>query len=140
MKTLLLAIAILISISAFSQDYTISRYEQKSDQLFICINSTVAPVYIEHFFTEGQRSTPDSIKVTMEGLIADLQIKANDYVVPEPIVSKVQEAKNIQLSVIKIAEFKTDKLKVIAEKKKAEADKILEDAKPKEEIIKEIIK
>ena len=140
MKTVLLAIAILISISAFSQDYTISRYEQKSDQLFICINSTVAPVYIEHFFTEGQRSTPDSIKVTMEGLIADLQIKANDYVVPEPIVSKVQEAKNIQLSVIKIAEFKTDKLKVIAEKKKAEADKILEDAKPKEEIIKEIIK
>ena len=140
MKTLLFTIAILVSISAFSQDYKISRYEQKSDQLFICINSTVAPVYVEHFFTEGQRSTPDSIKVTIEGLIADLQIKADDYVVPEPIVSKVQEAKNIQLSETKIAKFKADKLKAITDKKKAEADKILEDAKPKEEIIKEIIK
>jgi len=53
MKTVLLAIAILVSISAYSQDYKISRYEQKSDQLFICINSTVAPVYVEHFFSEG---------------------------------------------------------------------------------------
>lgn len=128
MKTLLLALAILVSISVYSQDYNISRYEQKSDQLFICINSTVAPVYVEHFFTEGQRSCADSIKITIEKLVAELEIKADKYIVPEPLISKVDEAKAIKLSSINIAIFKAEKI--------LESEKVIET----EEIIKDIIK
>jgi len=53
-----------------------------------------------------------------------LEIKADDYVAPEPIVSKVEEAKSINLSVENIAIIKAKKLK-------DKADKLLLDDKIK---------
>ena len=106
-------------------NYTISRYEEKSDSLFICINSNTKPVYIEHFFTEEERATPESRKETIERLVAELEIKADEYVEPEKAVSKVEEAKAIVLDTVKIKE-KKDEIKA-------------ERLEPKEEVIEPVV-
>jgi hypothetical protein len=87
--------------------HTITRYEEKSDQLFICINHTEKPVYVEHFFNEDERKDDESRKATIEKLVAKLEIKADEYVEPEPFVSKVEEAREIKLSDANIASAKT---------------------------------
>ena len=112
MKTLLITIAILFSLGLNAQEnYKISRYEQTGEQLFICINSTEVPVYIEHFFTEGEKSTPDSIKITIEGLLAELEIKADAYVAPEPLQNKIVETKKFSFSKRNVATKKAKKIK-----------------------------
>lgn len=88
--------------------HTISRYEEKLDQLFICINHTEKPVYLEHFFTEDERKDDSSRKATIERLVAELQIKADEYVEPEPFVSHVEDARKIKLSDANIATAKTE--------------------------------
>ena len=88
----------------------ISRYEEKSDSLFICINHTEKPVYVEHFFTESERKDEKSKIATIEKLVADLEIKADEYVEPEKFVSKIEEAKAFKLSTEKIATAKAELL------------------------------
>lgn len=92
--------------SAF--EYVITRYEEKSDALFICINSTNNPVYIEHFFTPDEMADEASRTACIEGLVAQLQIKDNEYVAPEPFTSKVAEAQALPVNVESIATKKAD--------------------------------
>lgn len=54
MKTLLF-IFMFCSVLTQAQTFKITRYEQKSDALFVCINSLTKPVYIEHFLTADER-------------------------------------------------------------------------------------
>jgi hypothetical protein len=88
-------------------NYQISRYEEKSDQLFICISHTEKPVYIEHFFTAEEMKDEASRIATIEKLVAELEIKADEYVEPEPFVSKVEEAQAFVLDSKKIADVKS---------------------------------
>jgi len=90
------------------ETYKITRYEEKSDALFICINHTEKPVYIEHFFTEDERKNEESIKDTIAGLIAELEIKADEYVEPEESVSNLEYAKNLTISNSKITAKKAE--------------------------------
>ena len=85
----------------------ITRYEEKSDSLFICINSDTKPVYLEHFFTEEERATELTRKATIEKLMGELKVKEDEYVEPEQAVSKVEEARAFQLDSKKIADAKT---------------------------------
>jgi hypothetical protein len=101
--------------------YSISRYEEKSDQLFICINHTEKPVYIEWFFTEDERKDEKSRIATIEKLVAKLQIKADEYVEPEAWVSRLEEAKALKLDSDKIATAKAELLLV----KEVEAELLL---------------
>ena len=101
----------------------ITRYEEKSDSLFICINSDTKPVYLEHFFTEEERATELTRKATIEKLMGELKVKEDEYVEPEQAVSKVEEARAFQLDSKKITDAKAafiakrlaDKVEVIAE-------------------------
>jgi len=125
------------------QTYTISRYEEQGDSLFICINSTNNPVYHEHFFTTEEKL---DIPRTIERLVAELELKDEAYVAPLPRVSKVEEAKALTIDKTNIA---TKKAKIVADKLEAiaieEAEKLakeelqaIEDAKVIEPIIEEV--
>jgi nicotinamide mononucleotide adenylyltransferase len=76
----------------------ITRYEEKTDSLFICINSDTKPVYLEHFFTEEERATELTRKATIEKLMGELKVKEDEYVEPEQAVSKVEEARAFLLT------------------------------------------
>lgn len=90
--------------------YKITRFEQTGDQLFICITSKNNPVYIEHFFTEEEKLDE---KGTIERLIAELELKDEEYVEPAPVVSRIDECCDMKFSEKNIA---TKKLEIIAEK------------------------
>lgn len=102
-------------------EYTISRYEEQGDSLFICINSKNNPVYIEHFFTAEEKLDKEG---TIEGLIAELELMDEAYVAPLQRVSKVEEAQALILSKDKIA---TKKAAIVAAKKDAEKAKTEEE-------------
>jgi len=106
MKKSILALffALLIFGVSAQKGYKITRYEVKSDALFVCLNSTTKPVYIEKFLTLEERKDSISIKAAIEQLIAELQVKEYDYVKPEEYVSKPDKAKRI--------EGKTDSVRV----------------------------
>lgn len=91
-------------------NYTITRFEQTGDQLFICITSKNNPVYIEHFFTEEEKLDE---KGTIERLIAELELKDEEYVEPAPVVSRIDECCDMKFSEKSIAK---NKLEIIAEK------------------------
>ena len=101
----------------------ITRYEEKTDELFICINSDTTPVYLEHFFTEEERATELTRKATIERLMGELKVKEDEYVEPEQAVLKVEEARAFQLDSKKITDANAafmskrlaDKVEVIAE-------------------------
>jgi len=117
MKNLILFISLFICSASFGQTYKITRYEQKSDALFICINSTVKPVYLEHYLTEAERKDDKAITATIERLIAELQVKADDYIEPEKYVSKMDKALTLKVDTVKIAVAKVAILaKITAEK------------------------
>lgn len=84
----------------------ISRYEEKSNELFICLNSETKPVYSEHFFDVSERETEETRKATIERLAGELQVKEDEYVEPEQAVSKVEEARAFKLDTVKIQEAK----------------------------------
>jgi len=94
-------------------EYTISRYEEQGDNLFICINSKNNPVYIEHFFTAEEKLDKEG---TIEGLIAELELMDEAYVAPIPVVSKLEEAQALTISKDKIA---VKKGFIVSTKKKA---------------------
>jgi len=84
-------------------NYTISRFEEQGDSLFICLNHTEKPVYKEHFFTEEEKLDQ---KGTIEKLVAELQVMADEYVAPLPRINKIEEAKAIALDAKKVATAK----------------------------------
>lgn len=99
-------------------EYKITRYEEKSDALFICISSLNNPVYLEHFFTPEERLDNTSRKETIERLVAELELRDEAYVEPEKFVSKVEEAEALEISPVDIA---TKKAAIILEKEEKEA-------------------
>jgi len=101
---LIILFAVIIFSASGQKGYKITRYEVKSDALFVCLNSTKAPVYIEKFLTVEERKDSISIKAAIEQLVAELQVKEYDYVKPEEYVSKPDKAKRI--------EGKTDSVRV----------------------------
>jgi hypothetical protein len=90
--------------------YKITRFEQTGDQLFICITSKNNPVYIEHFFTEEEKLDE---KGTIERLIAELELKEEEYVEPTPVISRIDECCDMKFSEKNITQ---KKLEIIAEK------------------------
>jgi len=113
-------------------NYTITRFEECGDSLFICINHTEKPVYLEHFWNESEKLDK---KGTIERLVAELQVMADEYVAPLPVVNKLEEAKSIVLDSKKIATCKTEYLA----KRELERNPAEEVAPLKEEIISEEI-
>lgn len=118
-------------------DYVISRYEEKSDALFICITS--AHCQVEHFFSEEERLT-ENRKATIERLVAQLEIAEDDWVMPEPLVSRLAEAQALVLDVSSIQEAKSailvekaEKVRVEEERVQAEANALMEKARLAEE-------
>lgn len=85
--------------------YKISRMEEQGESLFICINSNNTK--LEHFFTEEEKL--DKIG-TIEGLVAELEIKEEDFIAPAPRISKLEEARAFVLDPKKI-EAKKNKIK-----------------------------
>ena len=78
--------------------YEIVRYEEKSDSLFIRLESTVHPVYIEHFFSDDERKDDDSRTKTIERFAAELDLISDAYVKPEDVVYKVYEANSLRVN------------------------------------------
>lgn len=108
MKKILLIFAIFFSLTTQAQKYKITRYEQKSDALFICINHKTKPVYVEKFLSADERKDTASIVQAIEYMVADLMIKADAYQEPEKFVSKPERAKRF--------EAKTDTVRINVKK------------------------
>ena len=119
MKTTIFFLLLLCATLAQAQTFKITRYEVKSDALFVCINSTTKPVYVEHFLTEKERKDSVSIKKTVERLIAELQIKEDKYIEPEKFISKLADAAKIKPDTSEIAKIKANILKI--EKQKSDS-------------------
>lgn len=102
----LIFIFFLFSLTLQAQKYKITRYEQKSDALFICINHKVKPVYVEHFFTPEERKDSIAILNTIEGLVAELLIKADAYVDPEKFVNRINRAERMKTDSARIFQRK----------------------------------
>jgi hypothetical protein len=83
----------------------ITRFEQNGEQLFICINSETKPVYLEHFFTEEEKLDQAA---TIERLMAELSIKEDTYVAPEPVVSLMDTVANIVVDEQNITAIKSE--------------------------------
>lgn len=101
-------------------EYSISRFEEQGDSLFICINSDDNPVYLEHFFTEEEKA---DIKGTIERLVAELELMDEAYIAPPLMVSRLEEARlikvepaNIQLKKDAIIFEKAEELRIEEEK------------------------
>lgn len=109
------------SVLTQAQTFKITRNEQKSDALFVCINSLTKPVYIEHFLTADERKDSKEITKTIERLVAELQVKEDKYVEPEKFISKMADAEKIKVDTAKISIYK---LELIA-KEKAIADSLI---------------
>ena len=108
--------------------YTITRYEQTGDSLFICLNSTNNPVYLEHFFTEEEKL---DIQGTITKLVAELELKDTEYMAPLPVISKLEEVKNLE---IKKEDITNAKNFIVLEKLRIENEK-LEALKTTEEVL-----
>lgn len=87
-----------------TQSYLISRFETQGDSMFICLNSTNNPVYLEHFFSADEQA---DIEGTIEGLVAQLQILDDNYVAPLPVISKLDEVKSLTINTDNIASKKS---------------------------------
>lgn len=112
--------------------FKISRFEEQGESLFICINSTNNPVYIEHFFTEEEKLDKAG---TIEKLVAELEIKDSEYVAPLPRISKLEE---VELLEIKPANILSCKNAIIAEKVEAEAIKLAEEKEASDKLVLEM--
>ena len=52
---------------------------------------------MEHFFTPDEKMDSTTIKMTIAGLIAQLQVSDSLYVPPVPVVDRVNRAKRYQI-------------------------------------------
>lgn len=113
-KFILFMFMFFTMVIVFAQKYKITRYEQKSDALFICIVHTKKPVYIEHFFNESERKDSISILNTIEELVAELYIKADKYVDPEKFINRINRAEKMKTDSVRIQTKKKQILERIA--------------------------
>ena len=113
------------------QTYTVSRYEQTGDQLFIRLESTNNPVYLEHFFTADEQQ---DIPTTMIDLVAQLQILDDNYVAPIPVVS-LMDSIPAQVDMSLVATKKTNILQIRQEAVKSVIDTSTSDVAPVEETL-----
>ena len=60
------------------------------------------PVYVEHFFTDAERKDSVTIKKTIEGLVAQLELKDESYQAPETFYSRIENANKIKLDTANI--------------------------------------
>lgn len=115
MKTIILGLVlILVSFNGFSQAFKITRFEQSSDALFICINSAKTPSYVEHFFTDTERKDSIEIKKTIEYLIARLRLMDDEYIKPVVFVSNLTKAQKYKFDTLNISK---QKIKIMLQKK-----------------------
>lgn len=93
-------------------NYKVTRYDEIGDQLFICINAIDTPVYVEHYFNEEERL---DIAGTIEKLLAELEIRQDEYLPPPIVTDKKKDLKTITPKEKKIQEHKikliNDKIK-----------------------------
>ena len=121
MKTTLLFFLLIFSLTIQAQKkYKVSRYEETPVSLFICLNSTTTPCYIEHQFTANEMATALTRRATIENLIAELQLNDDAYKSPLTVTYKVQEAENIKPDT---ANVRRERLKILL-KRKAASDSI----------------
>lgn len=119
------------------KSYSISRFEECGDSLFICLNSTNNPVYLEHFFTSEEKLDQAG---TIERLVAELELLDESYVAPLPRINKMEELKKLEIKSENIilnknaiaAEKEEARLEVIA--KEEERLQAMEEVKTLEEI------
>lgn len=90
--------------------YKITRFEENGEQLFICLNSTNNPVYLEHFFTSEEKLDRAG---TIERLVAQLELLDEQYVASLPTLSKIEELEELEINPANILNCKN---KIIAEK------------------------
>ena len=95
-----------------SENYQITRYEEKGESLFIALQSKNKPVYLEHFLTPEEKA---DIAGTITALAAQLSIMDDDYVAPVPTVSKLDSLDGL---VITDAAIQAAKIKIKADKAK----------------------
>lgn len=111
-----------------TKNYNISRFEQTGDQLFICLNSTNNPVYLEHFFTAEEQLDQAG---TIERLVAELELLDENYVAPPSKVDKKEEAETFSIKVKNVEKHKT---RIVAERvAKAEKEALEKEKKMTEE-------
>lgn len=97
MRTLFFFLVLILTLQSQAQKgFKITRYEVKQKELFICINSTERPVFVERFLTKAERNDSTSIRATIEEMVAELQIKESEYSAPEVAESKMDVAKRIE--------------------------------------------
>lgn len=96
MKTLLFIFLLFALAVQGQKKYTVSRFEETATSVFVCLNSTKTPAYIEHFFTSAEMATAKDRKATMERLVAELELKDETYIEPLKVVYKEREA-NLQI-------------------------------------------
>ncbi len=77
-------------------EYKITRFEKIGDQMFIRIDDVNKPVYVEHFFTEEEKQ---DINGTIERLIAELEVMAEEYNEEPTTKSKLNEIKNLVIDI-----------------------------------------
>lgn len=87
-------------------NYKITRLEEKSTDLFICINSLNNPVHVEYSFSADERVSKASKEDTIERLLAQLEILDERYVAPEAMISKLEEIKTYTIRPEKVQEHK----------------------------------
>ena len=76
------------------KNWEISRFEEQGDSLFICLVSKNNPVYIEHFWSAEEKL---DITGTIETLVAELELMDEAYVAPLPRISRLIEAKALEI-------------------------------------------
>ncbi|MEO0224635.1 MAG: hypothetical protein ABIL76_06035 [candidate division WOR-3 bacterium] len=89
-------------------EYKITRFEQIGDELFIRIEHKEFPLYVEHHFTEEEKS---NLEDTIAKLVAELEIQADNYVPPPPIVSRLDEIESLITDEAKIRSYKEQLLR-----------------------------
>ncbi len=91
----------------FTFGYTITRFERTGDQLFVHIDATAKPVYIEHWFTADEQL---NVKGTLEKLIADLSIMADNYQPPPVVTDAKSELSAVVVDMTAVQACKTAQL------------------------------
>jgi hypothetical protein len=95
-------------------DYVISRYERTGDKLFMRIDATNKPVYIEHWFTAEEQASNETLQDAITKLVAILSVSWDNYVAPAPVVDCRAELSGINIS-LQAVEIMKAELNIIYE-------------------------
>ena len=113
MKNIIVLLLLAFSISASAQTFTITRFDQVGSDLIISLSSKSTTSYINHVFTESEKTDTTTIKATIATLAAKLgQIDSLYAPTPIVVVDKIRRAKKFQIdpNLIKSERRRIDKL------------------------------